>query len=192
MEKAKNSTAWIEEGYNLFAHEGLGGIQVERLARILQLNKSGFYHYFGDVEVYCEELLKLHEIKANLYFDAVREAKRIDPDYFQILIDFKVAAMFHTQLTRMPNKPLYYNLARKIDQEEDIVLRQLWCAYLGVENEPDLAMRYFNIVRDTFYARISFENMNVPFFRELLGEAKEVINALTEHKSKLEVDEPLY
>ena len=50
MEKHKNSSVWTEEGYRLFAKEGLDGIQVERLARILSLNKSGFYHYFGDLE----------------------------------------------------------------------------------------------------------------------------------------------
>jgi AcrR family transcriptional regulator len=53
MEKAKNSSAWTEVGYALFAEEGLDGIQVERLARILKLNKSGFYHYFRDLDGYC-------------------------------------------------------------------------------------------------------------------------------------------
>ena len=61
MEKHKNSAAWTEVGYDLFAHEGLDGIQVERLARILQLNKSGFYHYFGDLEGFCMELFALHK-----------------------------------------------------------------------------------------------------------------------------------
>ena len=63
MEKAKNSSVWTEVGYNLFAEEGIEGIQVERLARILQLNKSGFYHYFGDIDGYCEELINLHKKK---------------------------------------------------------------------------------------------------------------------------------
>jgi AcrR family transcriptional regulator len=61
MEKVKNSLLWTEEGYNIFAKEGLDAIQVERLARILHLNKSGFYHYFGDLEGYCVELIKMHE-----------------------------------------------------------------------------------------------------------------------------------
>ena len=63
MEKAKNLSVWTEAGYKLFAEEGLEGIQVERLARILQLNKSGFYHYFGDLDGYCEELIKLQKEK---------------------------------------------------------------------------------------------------------------------------------
>ena len=61
MEKHKNSSVWTEEGYCLFAKEGLHGIQVERLARILGLNKSEFYHYFGDIEGFCYALVLLHK-----------------------------------------------------------------------------------------------------------------------------------
>jgi len=34
--------AWIKAGYKLLGKEGVDGVKVERLARILQLNKSGF------------------------------------------------------------------------------------------------------------------------------------------------------
>jgi AcrR family transcriptional regulator len=43
---------WIKAGYKLLGTEGMDGIKVERLARILDLNKSGFYHYFGTMEFY--------------------------------------------------------------------------------------------------------------------------------------------
>ena len=45
MTKSNTSQKWIEAGYERFAHEGPHGIQVERLARIIGVNKSGFYHY---------------------------------------------------------------------------------------------------------------------------------------------------
>ena len=51
---------WINAGYQQFALEGLDGILVERMARILNLNKSGFYYYFGDRDFYLEQLLKFH------------------------------------------------------------------------------------------------------------------------------------
>ena len=100
MEKAKNLSVWTEVGYNLFAEEGLDGIQVERLARILQLNKSGFYHYFGDLDGYCEELIKVHKRKTDLYLEDVATVKSIDPDFLMLLVKYKVPVMFQLQLLR--------------------------------------------------------------------------------------------
>jgi len=60
MPNNNSELTWIESGYNQFASEGLEGIQVERLARITGLNKSGFYHYFGDRETYLEKLMAHH------------------------------------------------------------------------------------------------------------------------------------
>ena len=79
MEKAKTSLLWATAGYELFANEGLEGIQVERLARILQLNKSGFYHYFADLEGFCQELIQLHRRKIDLLLSEVREDQKARP-----------------------------------------------------------------------------------------------------------------
>ena len=70
-----HSLAWLEVGYSLFAAEGPDGIQIERMARILQLNKSGFYHYFGDLEGYHHELLRLHRLKTESYFKEITGIK---------------------------------------------------------------------------------------------------------------------
>lgn len=67
MGKTNNASVWTEGGYKIFANEGTEGIQVERLARILNLNNSGFYHYFGDLKSFIDELLKLHEKKADFF-----------------------------------------------------------------------------------------------------------------------------
>ena len=80
---------WTEEGYCLFAKEGLYGIQVERLARILSLNKSGFYHYFGDLEGFCSALVQLHKKKVGEFLQEVAVTKKLDPDYLHLLIKYR-------------------------------------------------------------------------------------------------------
>ena len=178
MEKAKNSSAWTEAGYDLFANEGMEGIQIERLARILGLNKSGFYHYFGDLDGYYAALLKLHVKRADLFLDGIREAKAIEPDYLELLIRFKVPMMFQMQMIRVKNNMAFNALAEAIDRKEDILLSKLWCDYLGVGNHSDLYIRFFSIVRDKFYARISFQNYTYQFLQDLLAEAKVLISQL--------------
>src|SRR6478736_6287569 len=103
MYKLGNALTWTQQGYTLFAEEGLDGIQVERLARILQLNKSGFYHYFGDMEVYWTTLLDYHKQLAEIHFDNLRAMKTIEPELFHIMVDRKVSVMFQMQLLRCSN-----------------------------------------------------------------------------------------
>jgi hypothetical protein len=45
-------------GYELLSTDGMEGIKVERLARNLALNKSGFYHYFKAMDVFVKSLLR--------------------------------------------------------------------------------------------------------------------------------------
>jgi AcrR family transcriptional regulator len=180
MEKVKNLTVWTEQGYNLFAKEGMGGIQIGRLARILGLNKSGFYHYFGDLEVYCEELLKLHIIKANHFLADVTKIKSIDPEYLQLIVKYQIPIMFQIQLLRSEHNESFYKVARTIDEKEDALLADLWREYLGIPTDSEVAIRYFNFVRDMFYARMSLENMNYPFLLKFLSSAKAVVQQLNQ------------
>src|SRR5690349_6085614 len=100
MSKIKNSLAWVEGGYNQFALEGLDGLHIEPLARKLVLNKSGFYHYFGDLEGFSSELLHLHESKVTQFLQEIKETKTLDPDYLNLLVKYSTTVMFQTQLMR--------------------------------------------------------------------------------------------
>lgn len=178
MKKDSNSSVWAEEGYTLFAKEGIEGVQIERLARILKLNKSGFYHYFGDLNGFCEQLLILHEKKAECYLADAREVTTIDPGYLQLIIDYKIPIMFQIQLIRNKNIQAFKRVAETIDQKEDVVLQDLWTDYIGFHDNPDLAIRYFNIVRDMLYTRLNLQNINYPFLHSMMNEARELMQQI--------------
>jgi len=180
MVRARNSNAWLEEGYNLYAQEGMEGIQIERLARILQLNKSGFYHYFGDLEGYCSELIDLHKRTGHDFIVEANRIKAIDPDYFHLLVKYKVAALFQSQVMRDPRNEKFYEVGEQLNRMGDVALRSLWSDYLGLPDRTDLAMRYFGIVRDSFYTRISYDNCDFVYFRKLFTDAKVVLQQITE------------
>jgi AcrR family transcriptional regulator len=182
MEKHKNSAMWTEVGYGLFAHEGWQHIQVERLARILQLNKSGFYHYFGDLEGFSLELMNMHKARINVFLQEVRQIKNLDPDYLLLLSKHAATVMFHVQLTRHRGHTSFYEVSEKIDQWIDLGVRQLWLDFIGIHSNTGLAMRYYHIVRDMFYTRASFQNLNYTFLHNLIGDAKTVMNKISECK----------
>lgn len=49
---------WIKLGYALFAKDGLKGINIEKMAKILTCNKSSFYWYFKSKSVFIDEIVK--------------------------------------------------------------------------------------------------------------------------------------
>jgi len=180
MEKHKNSDAWTEAGYGVFAREGLNGIQVERLARILQLNKSGFYHYFGDLEGFCAELLNAHKKKTDQFVQELSDIKRLDPDCLHLVINNRVTIMFQVQLTRSQSNYLLYAASELVDKKIEIAMRELWCDYMEIPYHSDLALRYYAIVRDMFYTRISFQNFNYTFLHDQVAGAKAILDEIGE------------
>jgi AcrR family transcriptional regulator len=178
MEKLKNMVAWTEEGYSLFAHEGLHGLQVERLSRIVHLNKSSFYHYFGDMEAYCGEIIKLHEKNIEAFLHDLSDVKQLDPDYLLLLMKHGRTVMFQMHLTREKNNTALYEASEAANKKLHVAIQMLWSEFLGVQDHPDLAMRYFTIVRDMFNTRITFENLNYSFLHQFATETKQVVTQL--------------
>jgi AcrR family transcriptional regulator len=48
---------WIKLGYKLFAEQGVSGINVEKMAKMLKVNKSSFYWHFKTKKDFIEELV---------------------------------------------------------------------------------------------------------------------------------------
>jgi AcrR family transcriptional regulator len=184
--KQKNQSLWTEEGYQLFAEEGLDGIQVERLARILGLNKSGFYYYFSDLEGYCTELLSLHQNKISEFLREVRQIKKFDPDYLQLLMKHATTFMFQVQLTRHKSKSSFYEASEIVDHRINLAVRALWSEYVDDPGHSDLSIRYYYIIRDMIYARISFRKLEYDFLRSMVSEARALFIEIRQHEPVLQ------
>ena len=172
MAKSNTSHRWVETGYGLFAKEGPEGIQVERLARIIGLNKSGFYHYFGDGDSFTEQLLKRHNTIAEEIIADLKNASQLDPDLFTILLSYKPAILFHMQLVRNRHIEVYLHCYYSLNALLDPYIIRLFSEYVGLQNNQQLASSYFDQARDMFYARVTDKNMNEKFLRSLLKEVK--------------------
>ncbi|WP_169725025.1 TetR/AcrR family transcriptional regulator [Algoriphagus terrigena] len=177
---------WLEAGYELFANEGRQGIQIERLARIIQLNKSGFYHYFSDLESFCGELVKLHEEKVDQFLLAISKITKLDPDYLLLLVENASMVMFQVQLVRDKGNRSFYQASQLIDQKINSALSQIWGDFLELDADADLTLRYYTIVRDMFYVRVSFQNLDYQFLHNIAADAKKLVAQMRLHQSKFQ------
>ena len=179
---------WIEKGYEIFAEDGVDGLQVERLARILQLNKSGFYHYFGDRDSFIDELLKFHGVCANLITEDYKRIKDFDPGFIDITLKFRFSILFHMQLVRYRHIEKFNNFYQHINKDVDKEIVRTFSKFVGLEENPELAQKFFTQARDMFYSRITQENMNEEFLRSLIYEVRDLVHIFmrqpnTEEKS---------
>ena len=76
-------------------------------------------------------------------------------------------------------------------KNEDYSLFLIDTNYIGFHDNPDLALRYFNIVRDMFYTRLSLENLHYQFLHNLMGEAKDLVQQIV-RQSNLATNDLIY
>lgn len=183
MSKNNSSHIWIETGYELFAAEGLEGIQVERLARVTRLNKSGYYHYFGDRDSFIEHLMKHHVMHAHALANDLRLIETFDPDFINVVLKFSRPVMAHMQLVRNRHDKFLNDTYYQVNGFVDLALLPSWAEFIGCPNNHEFALKYFEQVRDMFYSRVTFKNMNHDFLKSLIYEAKDLLGVRTNHES---------
>ncbi len=184
MIKSDSKQAWIETGYSLFSLNGPDGIQVEHLARTLALNKSGFYHYFGDRKSYLEALMNKHVNLTDSLVQDFNQVQHFDPQFMEVLIKYTTPVMVHHQLVRNRHDDLLIQTYHQVNAIVDPVVARLFAEFIGFQDHLEFTTKYYSQVRDMFYTQISFERMNYPFLRDFLHQAKDVIQQAVAIASK--------
>jgi len=178
MSQVNSQTLWIEAGFQLLLREGHEGIQIERLARILKKNKSGFYHYFGTLDNYFKELMRYHSQLANKLIEDTVAAKDFDPGFLNVMVTHKDAVMGHMQLIRNRHIELFAATFTETSAKIDEALLPLWVRHIEATEQPEAALRYFEMIRDMFFSRISFDSFHYDYLHTIATEAKTIISAL--------------
>ncbi len=182
MSTSPSLQLWIITGYTCFANTGLEGIQVERIARTMSLNKSGFYHYFGDREFFLKQLLEHHLTIAKSMARDIAKIKKFDPEFIHLLLRNSETVLFHMQLVRHRQVDLLSECYANVNDIVEKALVPSWAEFIGTPNNHDFARKYFEQVRDMFYSRITSEKMNEAFLSNLIDEVRKLIQEVAEKK----------
>jgi AcrR family transcriptional regulator len=166
---------WIKAGYDLLGTGGLEGIKIERLARILGLNKSGFYYYFNTMEGFLMHVLEYHVRMAREVAAELQQCNNIDPDVLLVVVRCKTFFLVESQLLHK-NRNVHLHL--NVDEAGSIVsdeLIHLWHRIGESHADPETVMAYVKIIRHFFYARITADEIDYAFLRSLAAETKDVL-----------------
>ena len=56
----KTKQIWIEKGYEHFALYGPENFSINKISKTIGLSRASFYHHFGDIDIFVDELLAKH------------------------------------------------------------------------------------------------------------------------------------
>lgn len=176
MKKARKGEAWVIVGYELFGEDGMEGLQVERLARVLGLNKSGFYHYFKTMDNFLHSLMARHHQNVDEMVLGMASIKKYDPDYIHFLVKNRLTVLFHMQLLRDRHIKLFWDTYNQVNHKINHGVMELWAAEIGLPK--DVAEHFYNIVREIFYSKVTSKNLNFDFVHQVLWDAKLLIKEI--------------
>ncbi len=168
------SEKWIEAGYNLFVKEGSDGLHVEKLARILGLNKSGFYHYFGNHDIYFDHLMQYHLHQIDSMTESMQSIDQFVPGFVQLLAEFSIPVLVQKQLQRAGHLPVFAESYKEVNKKLELNILPLWADFIELAENPTLALRYLEFVKDIFFARLTPHTLNIEYILDFCMEAKEI------------------
>ena len=171
------SGKWIEKGYEIFAIAGPDNFNIENLARQLQLNKSGFYHYFLDRETYFEGLMKYHDKCGAEFAKELSDLKNFLPDYPQLLVKYQTALQFQIQLRKNLNYPLFRECYFKVKKRNYQYQLPLWAEYVQI-SDMNLATELFEIAVDLMAIRLENDKITFDYLEGILKGIKQTIQKL--------------
>ena len=165
---SKKYLQWIEEGYSLASNNGIKSLNIELTARRLNKNKSSFYHYFGDIEVFLEELLKLHINKVEQLAKLAKNCKSVNPELLNLFIEYKDDLFFHKQLRINRDEPEFKRCFEEAFKKVDNAIIDQWSDFLGLQDQPLFAQAFLYLIADNFLLQITPQTFNYEWLNKYL------------------------
>ena len=166
--ESKNKQAWITKGYELVAELGFDAVNIELIGRLLNKNKSSFYHYFGEFSLYLQALHQWHISRSQEFADNIDRCKNINPDLLNIALEYKHDIFFHKQLRLVRDKPLNAaTLQIAFDNYEKAVINQ-WAKFFGLENNLPFVSTFIQFFTENLLLKATFDTFTFQWLEQYI------------------------
>ena len=172
---------WITVGYHEFAISGPTGIKIELLAKKIQKNKSSFYHYFSDKDLFTQRLLDYHIEQAKVI--AEKEANCVTQvELITVIVDHKMDLLFNRQLRVYRDNPLFKACFEQVSGIATPAIMGIWSKIIDLDDQSYLAGLVFKLGIENFYLQITQENLNPVWLNNYFAEFKQLVRAFKSQK----------
>ena len=173
----KSKQKWIEKGYEHFALYGPDNLSVNKLSKEIGLPRACFYHHFGDIDVFIEELLDMHwKINQQCCSVGVRECKFFFPDLYLLLEQYPIPLKFSIQLFRNRNNPAFnYLLMKTYNAAARAFILKLFSEQFGLHHNDKDTYNLWLTVGESWYSRLDTNDLSAIKMQQL---AEEIMNSV--------------
>lgn len=166
---------WIHIGYDGFSKQGPKGLKVELMAKLVNKNKSSFYHHFADMEVFIECLLHYHLERTKFIVARTKECKNMVPEMLQLLVEVKEDLLFNRQLRIHRHLPEFKTCFEKANKPVEDAFLKIWSEALELGENEQLAQIVLNLAVENFYLQITEETLTYDWILTYFNEIRTMV-----------------
>ena len=148
---------WLKQGYEDFANEGPEKLSVNQIAKKIGVARSSFYHYFGDIDIFIDQLLEQHWGLTEEFHQAGKtHCKSLMPDLYLLLAEYPVGLRFNWQLFHHRHIPRYnYLFLKSYEAGAEEFIIDLFARHTKLDlPSPDL-FNLYKTLGEAWYSRLN-------------------------------------
>ena len=168
---------WLDKGYEHFSLFGPEKLSINKISKEIGSSRASFYHHFGDIEVFIEELLDMHwQINQQFCSVGALECKKYFPDLYLLLEQYPIPLQFSKQLFLNRNKPAYnYLFAKTYNIAAKTFLLKLFSKQFDLHYNDEDTYNLWLTVGESWYSRLDTNYLSAANMQQL---AEEIINSI--------------
>ena len=169
---------WVEKGYVLVAEKGFESLTVNSICRMVAKSKSSFYHFFGELALFKDELMNYHLERSYGFANKIKGCKNIIPDLIEVMMDYKIDIFFHKQFRIYRDKLRYEKYNEKIfELYENAVVDKL-AVYFELNNRRIFVRKFHKFLSEHFLMSISLDTYTYDWVENYLMEVLEMVRQM--------------
>jgi len=185
-ETDNNRQLWLEKGYEHFALYGPENLSINKLSKNIGLSRASFYHHFGDLDCFIEELLGEHyEIIETFNSAGKNNCNNLFPDLYVLIAHYPIPLKFCLQLFRNRSNPRFnLVLIKSYESTANSFALKLFAKHLDLTQSDQEIYHLWLTLGEAWYSRISPEDLST---KTLQKHAEEILKTLS-----VLIDSPFY
>ncbi len=175
--KKATKQEWLELGYKQFAEVGPDQMSIKRLSKDLGASRASFYNYFGDLDLFIDELLTMHwKIAVNFSKEGKATCSQLFPDLYDALAKYPVPLQFNIQLFRHRHVPAYnFLFIKTYEDSARAFLIKLFAREFNLSRPESEVFNLWLTVGEAWYSRLNSADLSSS---TLQMHAREILNAV--------------
>ncbi|MCA6078371.1 TetR/AcrR family transcriptional regulator [Fulvivirga sedimenti] len=168
---------WLIEGYGQFAEFGPDNLSINNISKVLDSSRASFYHYFGDISMFIDELLSYHWTICKDFNEYGKiTCKRLIPDLYDELGKYTLPLKFSLQLFHHRNIPAYnYLFLKSYGATADAFALNLFADHLNINPDKEEVRNLWLTLGEAWYSRLDPDDLSP---ETLMSHSMEIIESV--------------